>query len=287
MSLRRIWWIASYPKSGNTWLRVLLANYLRNEGGPIDINSLEASVASAREAFDEHVGVEASDLTLEEIDRLRPVAYREVARRAIGPVYMKVHDAYCRVPAVGAMFPPDVTAGVIYLIRNPLDVAVSFAHHAAVPFETAVGWMNDPDCSMAADPAEIGTQLRQRLLTWSGHVNSWTQDLDAPVLVVRYEDLLQDTFAAFSAVVRFLQLDLDPSRVSRAVTASAFETLSQQERLSGFVERMPVSGTFFRRGIAGAWRDELPSGLADKVIRDHALVMRQFGYLPASSEPPA
>lgn len=66
-------WLASYPKSGNTWMRVFLTNYLRNADTPADINDLEfMGIATARELFDMYAGFESSDLTHEEIDAARP-----------------------------------------------------------------------------------------------------------------------------------------------------------------------------------------------------------------------
>ncbi len=75
---RRIVWLASYPKSGNTWMRAFLSNYLADGDKPVDINSLDTGgpIASARTIFDEAVGVEASDLTQDEIERYRPRVYR-------------------------------------------------------------------------------------------------------------------------------------------------------------------------------------------------------------------
>jgi sulfotransferase family protein len=285
VSQHRIWWIASYPKSGNTWTRILLTNYLCNGDRPIDINDLDVCLASARDVFDEHVGVEASDLTQEEIDRYRPAAYEEAARRATRPLYVKVHDAFVRNPDGSPLFPVSASAGVLYLIRNPLDVAVSFADHEAVPVERAVGWMSDPECSLASDPAEIKMQLRQRLRTWSGHVTSWVDGHDLPLLVVRYEDLKTDTVGTFTAVIQFLRLEEDEERISKAVAFSRFEQLQEQERARGFRERMPLPGQFFRQGVAGAWRKQLPPHLAAKVISDHADVMRRFGYLSPSGQP--
>ena len=75
-------WLASYPKSGNTWFRVFLTNLLRDADTPASINELESTpIASARGIFDNNIGFEASDLTADEIDRLRPELYRPSGRK--------------------------------------------------------------------------------------------------------------------------------------------------------------------------------------------------------------
>jgi hypothetical protein len=99
-------WLASYPKSGNTWLRVLLTNYLRAAGEPADINNLlGAPGASSRECFDQWTGVEGSALDANVVDRLRPQVYRCMARDADDTLFMKVHDAWARVDTGEPMFP--------------------------------------------------------------------------------------------------------------------------------------------------------------------------------------
>ncbi|MCP5028332.1 MAG: sulfotransferase domain-containing protein, partial [Actinomycetia bacterium] len=81
--MKPIVWLASYPKSGNTWFRTFLANLLRDDEDPVDINELRTgSIASARNPFDIHTGLEASDLTQDEIDLLRPGVYRRMAEMA-------------------------------------------------------------------------------------------------------------------------------------------------------------------------------------------------------------
>ena len=94
MSMNGIIWLASYPKSGNTWFRVFLTNLRGEEGGPADINKLRSTpIASARGIFDDEAGVEASDLTPDEIDRLRPEIYMHLHKQAEETLFMKVHDA--------------------------------------------------------------------------------------------------------------------------------------------------------------------------------------------------
>ena len=161
-----IYWLASYPKSGNTWTRILLTNYLRNAGEPADINSLDGGpIASARQVFDDHVGIEASDLTQDEIERYRPFVYEQMSAQATEPLFLKVHDAFTYTRYGYPLISKTATAGVIYLLRNPLDVAVSFAHHSASTVERTVRKMGEPDFAFVDNPQRLHNQLRQRLLT--------------------------------------------------------------------------------------------------------------------------
>ncbi|MBI1801546.1 MAG: sulfotransferase domain-containing protein [Chloroflexi bacterium] len=280
-----IYWLASYPKSGNTWMRILLTNYLRNADQPADINSLDGGpIASARQAFDDHVGIEASDLTQDEIERYRPFVYEQMSAQAKEALYLKVHDAFTYTPYGYPLISKAATAGVIYILRNPLDVAVSFAHHSASSVERMVRKMGEADFAFVDKPQRLHNQLRQKLLTWGGHVTSWVDEPGLRVRVIRYEELHADTVAAFSRVIHFCGLDDDPARIAKAVQFSRFEQAQKQEAEHGFGEKMPGAESFFRKGQVGSWRAELTPELVEKLIADHAPVMRRFGYLNESAE---
>jgi hypothetical protein len=285
--MNKIYWIASYPKSGNTWVRIFLTNYLRGGDQPADINRLDGGpIASDRDVFDRWAGVEASDLTEDEVNDLRPDVYRQMARHIEHPIYMKVHDACTRNAEGQLLFPADVTGGALYVIRNPLDVAVSYAHHGGRTVEEAVEALCKPEGSMFESPERLPVQLRQRLLSWSRHVRSWVDESGLRPTVLRYEDLLASPEAAFEQAVCVFDLELDQARLSRAIAFSQFESIREQEQQSGFKEkRLRADAPFFREGRAGSWRVELSTHLADKIIDTQGETMRRFGYLDEDNHP--
>jgi aryl sulfotransferase len=273
-------WLASYPKSGNTWLRAVLANYLREKEGPADINNLGSPIASRRHEFDEITGVEASDLTAGEIERLRPAVYRYLAVHSGDPLFQKIHDAY-----LPALIPTDATRGAIYVIRNPLDIAVSYSHHAGVPFDRAISWMGDPAYTLAGGRRSLANQLRQRVLTWSAHVLSWVDQSAFPVHVLRYEDMILRDCETFAAALQFAGLRCEPARLRCAIENSSFDKLQQQEKTGGFQERPASAEIFFREGKAGGWREALDILHVEWILRGHAEVMRRFGYVTEDGKP--
>lgn len=283
----KITWLASYPKSGNTWLRVLLTNYLRDTDAPADINELDGGpIASARLWFDEWVGVEASTLSDRVIEQLRPDVYRCLARETPDTLYMKVHDSWGRTDRGEPLFPADVTAGAIYILRNPLDVATSYANHLGVGVEKAVENLCDSGFALARSLNGLNDQLRQFIGSWSDHARSWLDESGLPVHVVRYEDLRREPEKVFGEVLRFCGLAYDGPRLRRAVAFSDFAELQRQEREKGFRERTAqAAGLFFRRGQAGAWREELRPELAERLIETHWETMRRFGYLDENNRP--
>jgi len=285
--MAKIFWLASYPKSGNTWMRILLTNYLRNASEPADINSTKyGTIASSRIWFDEWAGVEASALDDATIERLRPGVYRCMAREEQETLYMKVHDTWSRTDRGEGLFPADVTGGVIYILRNPLDMAASCANHWGLSVERAVDVLCDPDYALSRTLGGMTDQLHQRMGSWSSHAASWLDESGLSVHLVRYEDLKHDPEGFFGEVVRFCGLPWDAERVSRAVAFSDFSELQRQENAKGFSEQSPKApGLFFRRGQSGAWREELPTHLVQRLIDVHGETMRRFGYLDENNQP--
>ncbi|WP_269747040.1 sulfotransferase domain-containing protein [Elstera litoralis] len=171
-------WLASYPKSGNTWLRLALSS-LSRDGAPPDFAAKVgfAPIASNRSPFDLLLDVDSGDLTDDEAEALRPCFYELEARRHAEPQLRKVHDAWTLTSAGEPLFPPALTLGTLYIARDPRDVAVSLAAHLGMTVDEAIAAMAAPAATLARGGKRGKTQLAQRLLSWSAHVESW---LDAP-----------------------------------------------------------------------------------------------------------
>ncbi len=279
-------WLASYPKSGNTWFRVFLTNLLRDSDTPANINELETSpIASARDIFDDNMGFEASDLSADEIDLLRPDLYRYIAETAEETPFMKVHDALTDVAENTPMFPRDATGGALYFLRNPLDVAVSFAHHNGNDdYDKSISHMASETFCFCGKDDRLQNQLRQKLLSWSGHVTSWVDGAAFPVCILRYEDMKARPLETFEKAVRFAGLSHTREQIQKALDFSSFESLQEQEEKNSFQEKSQRCKRFFRKGRTGSWREELSEEQAKRIVRDHGEVMRRFGYLDESGK---
>jgi hypothetical protein len=282
--MTRIVWLASYPKSGNTWFRLLAAN-LDAADGPADINEmgLHGGMASARGEFEFHTLLDSGLLTHDEADGLRPRVYELLSsdEDEVGLRLVKAHDAYLTTPfgepLLGGAGAAD---GAIVIVRDPRDVAASLAHHRQTSIDAAIEFMADPDACFAANTRAQALQLRQRLSDWSGHVASWLDQADLPVHVVRYEDLRADPLETFTAAMAFAGRDVSPADAERAVEFARFERLQAQERERGFLEWRPRGGEglFFRRGEAQGWRGELTPNQVQRIESMHGPMMRRLGY---------
>jgi hypothetical protein len=272
----KLLWIASYPKSGNTWLRVLLHNYLRQPAEPWDINRLADFTASetSAEHYRRYDPRPASQYAIADVQRMRPQVHRDLTRLFPGAVFVKTHNMVGHVEGV-PLVTPELTAGVIYIMRDPRDVAISYSHHLGLSLDRTIGFIGDMDAAVGGTDAKV----YEKHSSWSNHVASWTPSPDPHLLVLRYEDLLADPIERFGRVVRFLGGPRAPERLERAVRFSSFDRLSNQERDHGFTERPAGTERFFRTGRAGQWREILSADQVARIERDHGAVMVRFGYL--------
>jgi len=270
-------WLASYPKSGNTWLRAFLHNFLRDPERSHDINKLTDLTAGESmthlyraqdPALDRH-------LTDERVRELRPLVHRTISRSSPDTVLVKTHNALVEdggYPLISL----DLTAGAIYIVRNPLDVVISHSHHygadldATIDLLASVGTITNPSA----------THVAEYHGSWSEHVHSWTSRPSPGLHVMRYEDMLIAPYKSFAAVDRFLQLGSPRDRLERAIRRSSFKVLQEQEKRRGFREKTDVAERFFRAGKAGQWRTVLSQAQVDRVVEAHRDQMARFGYLP-------
>ncbi len=270
-------WLVSYPRSGNTWMRIMLQS-LRNRGAPVDIGEPIDSHILNREEFEEHFGVESSDLTEAEIDAARPELHRAIARGSnVSLILRKVHDRFWLTASGEQVFPPEVSRGAVYIVRDPRDVAVSFAAFYGLDLEEAVCYMGDSTRFLARSSSRLTLQLSQPAGSWSEHVVSWLDDAAMPLLLIRYEDMLADSGRELGRVADFLGIPADAC--ASAAAASSFSTLRDQEDERGFRERMPAATRFFRQGRSGEGKEKLPIHLLERIETVHGEVMARLGYL--------
>jgi thioesterase domain-containing protein len=277
--VRNLVWLASYPKSGNTWMRAFLTAYLAEPGADLDVNDLDASLhAASRELFDRVIGYPASDLTAQEIDDLRPAVYRVFNAEATGPLFIKTHDAWRRNRHGEAVFPADASRVAIVIVRNPLAIAPSLASHSNLTIDAAIDRMGDAAATLATQGASLDSQLPQPMGTWSEQVASWLEQDGIPTHLVHYEHLRTEPHEQFSRVLAACGIEPDETAVADALEATRFERLQAAERAGGFRERPLGSAGFFRTGRVDGWREELTAEQVARIVSDHHDVMHRLGY---------
>ena len=182
---------------------------------------------------------------------------------------MKIHDALTPTADGVPLICEEATCGAIYIVRNPLDLAVSNAHHNRTDIDSAITSMADESNSLVRQGRSLSGQLHQKLLSWSSHVKSWVDATGLDVCLIRYEDMLRRPLEAFGRAVGFCSL-----RTIRNGWRgqSGFHRLkpSKSRKIGPGSKETPSGVTcFFRKGMSGSWRESLTAGQVRRIVRDH------------------
>lgn len=277
-------WLASYPKSGNTWMRAYLHNLLRNPPKPASINDLDkfcfgesATNWYVGPAHNEPVGRDPLTLTTEEIMARRPRAHALLTQASPDSVFVKTHNALGEWLG-HPLHNMNVTTAAIYVVRNPLDVVTSMTDHFGLDIDGAITRLENEHAV---------TELTDKHVpefhgSWSEHVRSWTARPNPQLHVLRYEDMQAKPFKSFMGVAKFMGLNPPKERVNKAIKFASFKELKKQEAEGGFKEKSEHAKAFFGRGKIGTWQNMLSDEQVDRICTHNAEMMAKFDYLPKS-----
>lgn len=276
---RRPVFIVSYPKSGNTWMRLALGA-LMNGGRLEDLSNPAVYGRSPWDVdlFTHVMGVRAEDLTESELGRFKPFYLSHLVSTEPGFDIIKLHDA-ARDPWSNDLFSHMQDAVVVHLVRDPRDVAPSWASHGAKTMELSIADMASRKHFLSLPHGEFSPSLPQYLGSWSSHVASWLEEgKSRPVLTIRYEDHLRDPEGVLRTVADHIGLSCDQAEIVAAVKATRFDRLAALEQRDDFAERPPMAKAFFRSGKAGGWQKVLTQEQVSGIEIAHGMMMQKLGY---------
>lgn len=279
---RALDWVVSYPKSGNTWIR--LASMIYATGRP-DMQALGKGGDMQVKHYHPPSPFPLRQIGLPVEMQIRPTAMLNLALDVHPQTHLlKSHHAFGEVAGIH-LWQPGWTRKVINPVRDPREVCCSVKDHFG--HDT---YMDSAEF-MAREGATIGGRqrpLHHFLSSWSSHVEGWLEASDAlDVLTVRYEDLHDQVYggsqvdvSGFYDIMDFiLDEDVNEERLGNAVRKSRFNRLQEIEKDTGFPEQSPQHDQFFRSGRIDGWREELPSDVARKIEDDHGGMMKRLNYL--------
>lgn len=272
-------WLASFPRSGNTFTRILLANYFAAGTNAYDINRLQEFVPADTSAalWKSFTADRPSSATLEWTWNARSdfIGYYRKLPKLHAFSGLKTHTANVKTLGLDA-FSFKKTDRIIYIVRHPLDVALSYADYNGRDLDSAIRAMCTSG-TWVQYPYPGGTEVRG---SWMEHTKSWLKETNCPVLLVRYEELRGNTEQVLKAMLEFLHAPVVPERLKHAVEASRFDRVRAQEAAHSFMEApdATTSGTFFRKGTSLQWLRELSPEQAYRLADGCEPMMSKLGY---------
>lgn len=266
-NLRTINWLASFPKSGSTWVRML---YQAHFVGTLDINAnLRITYTDALpHNYQAVCSLPLEGLCKEYFVLIRGAALINLMTEASQrPIIVKTHNAAININYT-PVIPKEFTKTSVLLVRDPRDVALSYARYINTSVDEAISMM---EC----DTHTLGSHgvVPQYVTSWSLHCMSWKERHNP--LVVRYEDMMEDTGHWSKKILEHWGVDSDGHE--KAVDMCRLKNLQKQERDKGFVENLGTS-KFFGEG-GSKWKKNLSAKQVERIEQKHNEMMQEFGYL--------
>lgn len=273
-SMKKIVWLASYPKSGNTWLRMFLQVYMT--GVKCDINNPHKIAYKDNDEL-AYRSVCPMLLPCDNPDVMMGVRYAAllhlIQRYNGGDAILKTHSISASNQDGLHLCPPSLTKMAVYLIRDPRDVVISFAHHLSESIDNTIDLMCHEQGHLKDSVLGFGSHMS----SWGNHASCWVANDKFPICVVRYEGMINETRETFKSVARFLFGDIDEERLDLAIKETDFDMLQQQEIKAGFNEQKGDE-LFFRIGEVGRWKNILTTDQVTKLEAGIGEAMERMSY---------
>jgi len=292
---KHIFWISSYPKSGNTLIRAILTGLFFSDDGKVsfqDMRNIALFETTRRLNFIKSINKEdfynLGDLrTLSKYWQKIQVNQELKITKGFG--FLKTHS--CLVSIKNNLFTSkDITKGYIYVIRDPRDLCISWAKHSNYSIDQSIDflcnslsvlkWINKSKYSIM--PKNIFPL--QFISSWSEHVKSWTEnDIDVPKLIIKYEELITNKEMVIKKIIKFfnenfgMEISNSDTRLKNILKTTSFTYMKKLEDKNSFDESMPWS-SFFREGKKGQWKDILSKAQQSKIEESLGEYMSLLGY---------
>ena len=255
-------WIASYPKSGNTYLRSFLSSYYFSKNGKFDFSLLE----NIKNFPGIHYSKNRSDSNLEASRNWIVNQNYFFEKEKLN--FLKTHNSM-KLFEGNKFTTKDQTIGAVYIYRDPRNIITSLKNHYSMNYQNAFNFMTDDKSFIIQDSYDNDKSNFTYLGSWESHYKSWFSIKDFRIMLIKYEDLQDRKFEIFLDLVKFVNSLADKDekvnekKLEKSIKSTNFSVLKNSERNHGFVEsvKSKISGqkvSFFNLGFNNRWKKNLP-----------------------------
>jgi len=276
-------WIASYPKSGNTYLRAFLASYFYSKKGKFDFDLLLKIHQFPNIKFSKTKSSSELEASSKWILNQNDFFNKEKL------TFVKTHN--CLTPYQGSQFTTkNQTIGGIYIVRDPRNLVTSLTHHYSLNYATALKYMLDEEATLLQKSYDEDFSNFTYLGSWSKHYRSWKKTENFRVLFIKYEDLELNKEKVFEKIILFInelnntKQNIDEKKFYNAIKSTSFSNLQNKEKNEGFEESVISKETgekknFFNLGFKNKWQKILPSDIKEQIEESLKKELEHLGYI--------
>ena len=291
--MKHIIWLPSYPKSGNTWLRIIISSLFFSKDGKFEnFDFLEIDKFDRFKYFEfiKKINTEDYDLIFnnKEFNEKSFLTYFKYSLQAQKNLYQKDNFLFFKTNNARTKIKDHyytnetTTLGFIYLIRDPRDIIVSYSKHLNRDIDFTIDMLLNTQLH-GKDKKDFS--FPELLLGWENHYLSWKNFSKVPNLFLRYEDFLLDVESQINEIINYLyenfkiKISNKKEKIDNIIKYTRIENLRKLEKNIGFAETSSKSKSlFFRKGMSGQWKNILSKNQEKQIINKFSNTMNLFGY---------
>ena len=276
-------WLASYPKSGNTLMRSFLSSYFFSKDGTFSFELLKNIKQYPNANLFTQCGVNIDDPHEIAKSHIRVQEFINKDKKSFK--FLKTHSSFVKMDGFSFTDLAN-TLGAIHIVRDPRDVAVSFAHHENQSIEKATEMINK-DFTLGVNSKDL---MPVYMGSWSLNYNSWKAfNNNGRYLLIKFEDLIQDKEENFKKILNFIKVltksnfEINNKKIKKILQEIDFKKLKKLEEKEGFNEaKTDEKGNkipFFREGKSNNWQKKLDPIIKTSIEAACQKEMVELGYL--------
>jgi len=275
-------WIASYPKSGNTWLRSIITSLLYTTDGIFDFKLIKKiKQFPTRNQFQDFT---KNFNDINEISKFWLLAQDKI-NLTEEIKFFKTHNLNCAVNK-NSFTNKSHTLGTIYVVRDPRNLVNSIKNHYNKGNDEEAKNFLISKKILSRVPKDNEADIATLLGSWSDHYNFWTKK-NSNLLLIKYEDLILDTKKELERIIiylkKFMTVEINPEKIKNILNTTSFDHLKDLENKGLFNENVYDSKKnkirFFNKGPSNDWTKVLDKKIQDDIEKIFYKEMKELGYI--------
>ena len=277
-------WVASYPKSGNTWVRSIISSLVYTENGIFDFPSIKKIDQYPQRRFLEHFTQDYNNI--HEIKK-HWITSQERINLDTKIKFFKTHHLNCKIDNY-PFTNKECTRATIYIVRDPRNLIDSISNHFSKSIEESKKFLLTSKILSPGKEIELrGGNVITYLGSWKEHYKFWTND-NENLLIIKYEDLVKNIHQEIDKIIAFLKnyidLEVSDTKKENIIKSTSFEALKKIEDNGDFTENVFVKGRskkvrFFNKGPNNNWQKTLPTEIQKDLETELNNELKELGYL--------